>query len=382
MTLALSSKRLGRTVLQLDPSPRHQRHSEGTFVTLRSGRILFAYARFAESASDFGAAVIASRYSDDAGRTWSTRDRVLVPNEGDVNVMSPSLLRLSDGRIALFHLRKDRTGVQDTCFCRLWLRISEDECASFGAPRCIIPLPAYMGINNDRVVQLTTGRLLAPIAYHPFRLGTHLPTGQSDVPASYQPAALMTCFFSDDQGTTWMQSLNPQLVMFANGRGLQEPGVIEKRDGSVLMWARSGLPRENQPSRQWFSRSADRALTWSAFKPGPFVSPCSPMSIKRLDEGRWLALWNDRSDRWKLPTPGPNSKNRTPLVSAWSDDEGATWQGHRLIESDPDHGFCYTAIHQVGATLLLSYSCGGGGASTKPLQALRIRRVALRQLLD
>jgi sialidase-1 len=372
---------IGKTVLQLNPTPRYQRLSEGAFVTLKDGRILFAYARFDKSPSDFGSAVIASRVSNDAGRTWSTTDRVLVQNEGDVNVMSPTLLRLSDGRLALFYLRKDLTGAQDSCYCRLWMRVSQDDGKRFEDPRCVTPLPAYMGINNDRVVQLSTGRLLAPMAYHPYRLGTQIPPGMNSVPVSYQPAAMMTCFFSDDQGTTWMESLNPQHVIFRNGRGLQEPGVIERKDGSVMMWARSGLPRDGKPSRQWHASSSDHGLTWTAFKPGPFVSPCSPMSVRRLADGRWLALWNDRSDQWNLPQPGPNSKNRTPLASAWSLDEGVTWQGHRLIESDPDHGFCYTAIHEVGSALLLSYSCGGG-ASSRPLQALRIRRVALRQLLE
>jgi hypothetical protein len=370
---------IGRITLQLDPTARHPRRSEGSFVTLASGRVLFAYARFERSASDFGRATIVARHSDDAGCTWSASDRLLVPCEGEVNVMSPSLLRLHDGRIGLFYLRKDRTGLQDTCFCRLWVRFSDDEARSFSAPRCITPMPAYMGINNDRVIQLRGGRLLAPIAYHPYRMGTHRDE-RADVPAAYQPASLLTCFFSDDGGAHWMQSLNPQYVVFANGRGLQEPGVIERRDGGVTLWARSGLRRDDQPARQWLSRSVDQGLTWSACRPGPFVSPCSPMSIRRLDDGRWLALWNDRSDRWRLPAPAPRAKQRTPLAAAWSDDDGRSWQGHQLIESDPRRGFCYAAIHRVADNLLLAYSCGGAGG-TLPLQALRIRRVRQRDLL-
>src|SRR5687767_13679556 len=99
-----------RIVLQLDPSPRNARNSEATFVTLKNGRILLAWSKFTSGSNeDHGAGLIAARYSDDGGLTWSQRDRVLVQQEGTTNVMSPSFLRLQDGRIALLYLRKDGT---------------------------------------------------------------------------------------------------------------------------------------------------------------------------------------------------------------------------------------------------------------------------------
>src|SRR5436190_1904573 len=95
-------------VLQLNPSRRNGRNSEATFVTLKSGRILLAWSKFTSANhSDFGSGMIASRYSDDGGKTWSRRDETLIQQEGAVNVMSPSFLRLKDGRIALHYLRKD-----------------------------------------------------------------------------------------------------------------------------------------------------------------------------------------------------------------------------------------------------------------------------------
>jgi hypothetical protein len=50
------------------------------------------WSKFTSSdATDDGSGIIAGRYSDDGGRTWSARDQVIVDNEGRTNVMSLSL---------------------------------------------------------------------------------------------------------------------------------------------------------------------------------------------------------------------------------------------------------------------------------------------------
>jgi len=50
---------------------------------------------------------LAARYSDDGGRSWTDEDVVVVENEGGMNVMSVSLLRLQNGDIAFFYLREE-----------------------------------------------------------------------------------------------------------------------------------------------------------------------------------------------------------------------------------------------------------------------------------
>ena len=89
--------------LELPPGPDNPRNSEGSFLPLKDGRILFAYSRYyGNSKSDHATADIAARYSSDQGRTWTTNDTILVKNEGGMNVMSAGLLRLQSGEIALF----------------------------------------------------------------------------------------------------------------------------------------------------------------------------------------------------------------------------------------------------------------------------------------
>ena len=75
----------------------------------------------------------------------------------------------------------------------------------------------------------------------------------------------------------------------------------------------------------------------------------------------------------------PISWARTPLVSAISTDEDKTWKHHKLIESSPEHGFCYVAIHFTDEAMLLSYNAGGAG-SRNPLDTQRIRRITFDEL--
>ena len=82
----------------LPPGPGNPRNSEGDFLELKDGRVLFIYSHFTGGGSDHAAAHLAARYSDDGGKTWSDKDAVIVEREGDFNVMSVSLLQTSKRR--------------------------------------------------------------------------------------------------------------------------------------------------------------------------------------------------------------------------------------------------------------------------------------------
>lgn len=151
-----------RNVL-LPPGPDNPRNSEGDFIRLKDGRLMFIYTHFTGGGGDHEAAHLAARYSCDEGKTWTQEDEVVIPNEGGMNVMSVSLLRLHTGEIALFYLRKN-----SLLDCRPVLRISHDEGETWSDPIEIIPDEemGYYVLNNDRVVQLSSGRLIAPVARH------------------------------------------------------------------------------------------------------------------------------------------------------------------------------------------------------------------------
>ena len=358
------------SVLELPHRPGNPRNSEGGFATLSDGRIMLAYTRYlGRSWADEATAVIAARYSGDGGRTWSRRDRVLVENEGRCNVMSASLLRLGDGRLALFYLRKN--GHDD---CHPYMRTSRDDGATWGKPAACIPAPGYFVVNNDRVVQLRDGRLVVPAGWH----RTRAAAGGWGAMADSRGIAIF--FVSDDGGSTWAESKDWWAMPVRSGSGLQEPGVVERMDGSLYAWCRTDV------GRQWEMASPDRGDTWSAPVESAFLAPCAPLSIKRIPAtGDLLAVWNDHDRRWRKSRAWRDgawgtkqSWGRTPLVAAVSRDDGRTWRRRLLLEDDPDCGYCYTAIHFVGSAVLLAYCCGGHGSAV--LQDMRVRRVELSRI--
>ena len=235
---------------------------------------------------------------------------MIVPNEGGMNIMSVSLLRLQNGSIALFYLRKN--SLTD---CRPMMRISTDEAKMWSEPKVCVNEVGYYVLNNDRAVQLKNGRIILPLALHPAT-----ETTQSDV-------AHILCYFSDDNGLTWKKGRE------ASNKGnimLQEPGLVELKDGRLFMFIRtySGF--------QYISFSQDKGKSWSPVQPSNIKSPLSPASIERIPStGDLLLVWNNNGL--------PHGK-RTPYNIAISKDEGSTWEKMKNLEVDPDGWYCYTAI--------------------------------------
>jgi sialidase-1 len=356
--------------LHLQHGPGNPRNSEGSFATLRDGRVVFIYTRYdGDSWADEAAARLCARYSSDGGHTWTDEDVTIIENEGRCNVMSVSLLRLHDGRLGLWYIRKD--GIDNA---HTYLRTSDDD-TTWSAPTCCVPAPGYFVVNNDRVVQLSSGRLVVPASYH----RNPLPPGADpdNYYASFDNRGIALWFLSDDGGTTWRESRDWWALPVRSGSGLQETGVVELRDSRLYGYCRTDV------GRQYEMYSEDGGDTWSAPQPSVFQAPCSPLSIKRLATGDLLAVWNDHSGRL-IPSPADTGWNttswgRTPLACAISRDDGATWINHRLLETDLARGYCYTAIHPLDDAVLLAYCCGGG-ADSIVLQDLCIRRVSYEWL--
>ena len=325
------------TVLQLTPSDDNPRNSEGDFITLDDGRILFIYSHYTgSSTSDHAPAYLAARYSDDGGRSWTDKDEVVVENEGEMNVMSVSLLRLQNGDIAFFYLRKNST--ED---CIPMLRISKDEAKSWSDPvPCITDRQGYFVLNNARVIQLQDGRLLMPVALH------QTPGGQ------WANKADLYCYFSDDNGQTWQSSSQ---VPDSTDIVTQEPGLIEMNDGGLMMYIRTN------GGFQLLSYSSDGGQTWSHVEPSNIPSPLSPATIEKVPStGDWLLVWNNNDGS------NPEIKDkRTPLTMAISRDEGKTWEKIKNIHDDLDGWYCYIAIHFVSNdNALLGYCAGSQSRNT------------------
>ena len=342
----------------LSPTPEHPRSSEGSYVTLRSGRILFDYSQFSEGQNDHSPSAIAEIYSDDQGRTWS-QPKVVVPTSPYRNIMSVSFLRLASGKIARFYAVKKNKWLD----CHAVMAVSGDEGATWSEPRLVTDAPGYFVLNNDRVIQTKSGRLVVPLGFHRSR-------GAADDVSSWDPRALAMWYYSDDEGATWKESESWWGMPVPSTSGLQEPGVVELADGTLYSWFRT------DQGAQYESLSKDNGVTWSAPRPTELKSPVSPASIKRLPHTDiFMVVYNDHSGKIPAPT---NPKQRAPLAIAFSTDNAKTWGPPQAIEGDLAGWYCYTAIHFTEDAVLLSYVAGN--AEIGHLSRLRLRRIPLAAL--
>lgn len=346
-----------RRIELLPPGPENPRNSEGDFIRLKDGRLLLVYTHFTGGAGDHARAYLAGRFSADGGQSWTAQDVVVLPNDGQQNIMSVSLLRLKDGRIALFYLRKN--SLTD---CRPVMRVSTDEARSWSDPTEIIPQSAvgYYVLNNDRVIQLQDGRLVMPLAQHHGRDWK-----------KWTPAARILCYTSDDAGQSWKRGQTVPSPELANGKPvmLQEPGVVALNDGRLMLWCRTDA------GSQYVAHSSDQGESWSQAKPSTIISPRSPATIERIPStGNLLLIWNDHRE-----IPSDRRGKRTPLCAAISSDDGQTWQNVKTLEDNPHGWYCYTALTFVEDHVLLAYSAGDR-RKTNGLATTQITRVPVKWL--
>ncbi len=335
-------------VLKLLPGINNPRNSEGDFINLKDGRILFVYSHYTgSSGDDNGNAYLAGRFSGDKGKTWSAGDVKIVGQEGKMNVMSVSLLRLQNGNIALFYLKKN-----SETDCIPMMRISKDEAVTWSDPLpCITDKAGYFVLNNNRVIQLQSGRILMAVNLYNVPKGSLLNKGS------------LWSYYSDDNGRSWKSGIevsNPDKIL------TQEPGLVELKDGKILMLIRSDA------GVQCVSYSKDKGKTWSPVERSNIKSPVSPASIERIPStGDLFLVWNNNGGD-DLATKG----KRTPLTVAISKDEGKTWEKIKNIEDAPDGWYCYIAIHFSGNDVFLGY-CAGNSANGTGLAVTRITRLGL-----
>jgi sialidase-1 len=309
------------------------RNTEAAMIVLDNGELLLAYSDFFHGGGgDHDLARISAKRSADGGRTWGERF-TLQDNVGDRNVMSVSLLRLHDGNIAFAYLRKNSE--RDL---KAFLRISADEAETWSEPQVISTEAGYNETNNDRLVQMKSGRLIAPTSW------------SGDVNLGHY---VSFCYYSDDLGRTWKRSKNQ---CDAPGVGADEPAVAETGAGRLLMVFRT------TQGRIFKARSEDGGESWG--EPSPveeMVSPCAPVNVKRIPAtGDLLGVWNHH------PT------SRVPLTAAISPDQGETWSHIRNVDEGPSSGYAYPSILFHDAEVYLTYYHNDGRFLHLKLQVLPI----------
>lgn len=336
-------KKIGRQVNMLTTSEANTRNGEGSFIRLSDNTIAFAFTEFIGTGrEDEDDARISVIYSRDEGESWSDREILFSKPEDAMNLMCFSFLRMGNGDIGAFYIRKNTDGTDDILFTR-----SSDNMLSWSDPvSCIAEAKAdYYVMNNDRPIILKSGRILLPVARHTIH----------DTEHEFSPGEL--CFFySDDDGISWHKTDTEILCPFPKDPiGLQEPGLYQLPDGKVWCYIRTEL------GFQYQSFSTDHGDTWSSPEPNLFfTSPGSPMQVKDCGE-HTVAIFNpvpmhllrdDDAEFW----------GRTPFTIAVSDNRAKSFSQDKLfyLEDDLQNGYCYPAILDCDGYFLVAYYHSNG----------------------
>lgn len=306
--------------------PREQhgyRGALGDLVQLKDGRLLAAFS------PPNPAGAIQACYSSDLGKTWD-KPFTLVPaprtSPGKDLYMLPGFVRLSNGDILLSYMYVSQ--IRPFYFAPTFYRRSIDEGKSWGDQLLLTPAANDNQVHNDKLVQLSSGRLITPVA--------HELDGSGDDHRGY----ISYSFYSDDNGYSWRKSDNEINMLPVEA---QEPHVVELKDGRLMMLMRT---YHRYVARAY---STDQGVTWSKGEAVPELvlsANSSAINVTRIPRTGDLLL---------VRTTAGEGGRRTPFVATISQDEGKTWIKERVIAGDPDEDYGYPSITFVDDLVLIFY---------------------------
>lgn len=143
-------------------------------------------------------------------------------------------------------------------------------------------------------------------------------------------------FISKNQGKSWKQSekvdLHPDLIYEGyedrKGRQVEQPTVIERKDGSLLALCRN----DGRPIRKALkTESFDGGFHWTPAVESNLPNPAGGFHMMRLSSGDIATIYNH------APAPDNDRKWRNPLSIAISEDDCVSWKYRRnIVEWHPD----------------------------------------------
>ncbi|MCC6694371.1 MAG: exo-alpha-sialidase [Candidatus Hydrogenedentes bacterium] len=307
----------------------------GTIAVLDDGRLLLAYTHYTPEGQADGA--IAAKHSSDAGKTWGD-EFTLVPapaSEGTGRYCHPSFLRLNNGQVLLAYIYAS-PAPHPNLYGHTYFRRSLDNGKTWGDQLIMTPGPGYQIMHNDKLIQLSTGRLLAPVE-----------TESADAGDDHRGYTSLT-YWSDDNGYSWHCSKNAVNALPIEA---QEPHVVELKDGRVMMLMRT------YSAFVLRSYSADKGETWSAGEPIrelPLPPNSSALNVKRIPSTGDLLLIRSTSG------PPSNPSRRSPMTAVLSKDDGATWTNERTIAGDLENDYGYPGLTFLDNLALVTFHARDG----------------------
>jgi len=288
----------------------------------RDGELLFVYTDRPNGSK------IRLKSSGDAGRTWEDDWLVLDGDGNEIEGFHNSVFRLKSGRMGLVYSAYDSNYGHPGRESGLVLvyRTSEDNGRTWSAASRIGTHHACCCTGHGLV--LTNGRIVLPS----FRWVSPIPGNDAEgwVLSSNEPSPTLSysfCYVSDDEGKNWKISLSELFVSVNRAAyDMEEPTVVELKDGRLLMHLRSEL------GRMYRSFSNDQGMSWTQPEAMQIAASYTPHTIRRIPStGDLLMVWNQGS-RQEITT----GLHRHRLSCAVSKDDGQTWGNFKNLESLDD----------------------------------------------
>lgn len=350
----------GKIVCEIQTLKTPPKNTNGAFINLKDGRILFTYSQNMISTVN---GYLAFMVSEDQGATWKAL-KTVIRREKDGTSLSlndASFARLFDGRLAIFY-----SVLRSSSDMRMYMSVSEDEGETWSEGRICTPRHGYFITYNDRVVRLSSGRLLFASAYHS-PSDASMFSEHADDARDINFNGIAHFIYSDDEGETWQMGRSAVAINVpCSESGLQEPGVVELKPGILWGFARTDLGRHYE----FFS--IDGGDSWTQPEPSRFTGPCSPLCIKRMPNTSWLmAVWNPVPNYITQDKDLPKS-GRFRLVYAVSKDNGVHWTAPRILEDAARGEFSHAAIHFSNVGALVSYDVTYLGSAQRHLIRIRL----------
>jgi sialidase-1 len=288
----------------------------------QSGHLWFVYSEVHTDQA------IRFKVSADAGRTWHEQWTARDAADRDVVGFHISVMRLKSGGFGMIYSTPDQEyghpGREDRKM--VFYRFSNDGARTWSDPVRIDTTHSCCCTGHAMV--LSSGRIVAPA----FRWISPQSGNEAEDwnPTDGIPSTTFSYSFahiSDDEGKTWRRSLS-ELYISVNRAAwdLEEPAVVELRDGRLLMHLRAGT------GRIYKSYSSDGGMSWTGPQPVHIASANAPCMIRRLPStGELLMVWNQASRQEIV-----SSRCRIRLSSAISADEGQTWENFKNLEALDD----------------------------------------------
>lgn len=258
--------------------------------------------------------VFLARSSGD-GSAWSSICLVIDPDgEGPTRAFDPCLWSDPTGRLWLFWAQgyerqaDGRSGV--------WAMSTADPDSEH--PTWTDPIRICDGIMMNKPIVLRTGEWLLPVA-------SWFAEGSAGVVASA------------DQGTSW-SLIGRANVPVVDDRSCDEHQMVELKDGTLLMWVRTGYGIGE-------SRSSDGGRTWTDVVASPIQHPTTRFHIRRLMDGDLVLVKHGPLDE---------RTGRSHLTAYRSGDDGDSWSGGLLL--DERDGVSYPdSVDTADGTILVIY---------------------------